>query len=133
MHHLHSKTPAKIALGITAVSFALLILAFVIDAIDPPNPDAAHSRGFAYWVYSYIVALFSIPFYWVDMSRSRKKAKLDIDKCFNNFLFWVILISIPVFVVFGGSFAIAWNMYYLFLFIVETVSVVRSSRVNTIH
>lgn len=108
------KIPAILAMLITLFSFFFYAVSF----LDPESES---------WIVSVIVAMLSMPFYFIDAIISFVRAvKKDAPK-FNYILTLVLIGSIPMVLIFGGDgkdyFNVIWNVYYLLVVVLEVISI----------
>lgn len=115
MKHLLIKIPAMIAMLISVFSFVWYVQSF----FDSVNPDL--------WLVSAIMAMFSVPFFFIDAVISFIRAIRKDDSKFNYILALVLVGAIPMVVIFGGDgkdfFNVIWNVYYLMMFVLEVISI----------
>lgn len=115
MKKLLIKIPAMLAMIISLVSFVW----YVQYLLGSENPDI--------WVLSSIMAMFSIPFFFIDAIISFVKARKKDDSKFNYILTLVLIGAIPMVVFLGGDgrdhLNIIWNLYYLMVFVLEVISI----------
>lgn len=127
MERIKPKIPGMIALAVSVVSCVFLV-GSVISSITEPPVEEGLSGAFALWVYAVIFAIISIVFYLTDAVMCIRKTfgeKLDVLDAV--LIFWVFG-SIPMVIFVGGALGInilIWNVYYLAMYLLETVSVVR--------
>ena len=126
-----TKIPAILAMLISLVSFGLLITAFCL----PEEPvDEGVSRSFAFWAFSVIVSLISLILYFIDAIFSIIKVFLKIHPKFNLILSLLLIGSIPMGIYVGGGLDIIcifiWYTYYLAIFVLEIVSIVKHIKLN---
>lgn len=114
MKKLLSKIPAMIAMVITLFSFFYYAQSFTATEYDV-------------WLLSVIVAMLSMVFYLIDTVISLVKAAKKEDSNFNYLLALVLTGGIPMIIFFAGSgkdyFNVIWNVYYLFMFVLEIISI----------
>ena len=128
-----TKSAAIIAMIISLISFYLVITAFVVSANEPPVEDGV-SRSFAFWVFSVIVACASMIFYFIDAIFSIVKIFMKIHPKFNTILSIMLIAAIPMVIYVGGGLGInifIWNAYYLAIFILEIVSIVKHIKMKS--
>ena len=128
-----TKYPAIIAMIISLVSFSLMIASFVVMLTETPV-DKGVSRSFALWVFGMIVAYFSLIFYFVDAVLSVIKIFLKIHHAFNAVLAIMLIGAIPMALFVGSGLGIniyIWNAYYLAIFVLEIVSIVKHVKLNS--
>lgn len=120
------KIPAAVGLGMHLLSFAFLALAAALCCKGQPFTVYGENNAFSFWIPSVISALISIPFYLIDKWLILSDRHNDV---FLVVLTLLVLGSIPMVFLFGGSprgtHILIWNLYYLSIFILETVSMVR--------
>ena len=127
------KTHAIIAMVISLISFSLMIASLVALLIEPTG-DEGVSSSFAFWVYGMIVAYFSLIFYFVDAVLSIIKIFRKIHPVFNSVLALMLVGAIPMSIFVGGGLGInvyIWNAYYVAIFILEIVSIVKHVKLNS--
>lgn len=116
MKKLLIKIPAMLAMLLTILSFVCLVQSFTEG-----NDEI--------WILAVIVAMPSLVFYAVDAIISLVKGIKNTDRVFNIILAIVLLVGIPMFLLVGNggpdSFLVIWNAYYLAMFVLEIVSMVR--------
>lgn len=127
MKSVLSKIVAMVAMLITLLSVALAVLSLVmafLESLSPIENEFGISRSFAMWIYSAIIAAFSLIFYFIDAIFSAIKVSLKINPVFNTVLTLVLLGAIPMCLFFGGGLSpLLWNIYYVGMFILELVSI----------
>ena len=129
-----TKYPAIIAMIISLVSFGLMISSFVALITEPPLELGDISKSFAFWLWGMIVAYFSLIFYFIDAIFSIIKIFMKIHPIFNAILSIMLLGAIPMGLFVGGGLGISiyiWNAYYLTIFILEIVSIVKHVKLNS--
>ena len=134
MKSTSTKVSAIIAMIISLTSFCLIITAFVISANEPPV-EMGVSRSFAFWVFGMIAAYGSLIFYFVDAIFSIIKIFMKIHPIFNAILSIMLIGAIPMGILVGGGLGISiyiWNAYYLAIFILEIVSIVKHVKMNAL-
>ena len=134
MKSTSTKVSAIIAMIISLTSFCLIIAAFFISVNEPPV-EMGVSKSFAFWVFGMIVAYFSLIFYFIDAILSAIKVFMKIHPIFNTILSTLLLGAIPMGIFVGGGLGISiyiWNAYYLAIFILEIVSIVKHVKMNTL-
>ena len=117
-----SKLYAIIAMVISLISFGFMIASLI-------------AYSFAFWVYGVIIALFSTFFYFIDGIISIKKVFMKINPVFNSILAIMLIIVIPMFFLIGqraGVSVYIWNAYYLAIFVLEIVSIVKQVKLSKI-
>ena len=133
MESISTKVSAIIAMIISLTSFCLIITAFVISANEPPV-EMGVSRSFAFWVFGMIAAYGSLIFYFVDAIFSIIKIFMKIHPIFNAILSIMLLGAIPMGLLVGSGLGISiyiWNAYYLAIFILEIVSIVKHIKMKS--
>lgn len=124
---MKTKIPGLIALIISALSFLLLIGAIVTSITEQPVEEGV-SGSFALWIYAVIIAMISLIFYVIDaffcigIAIAKRRITMDIV------LVLLTAGSIPMVIFVGGALGInvlIWNVYYLVMFVLEMISVVR--------
>ena len=127
------KIHAMIAMAISLISFGFLFASLVMALTETPVASEV-SRSFALWVWGMIVAYFSLLFYFVDAVLSIIKIFLKIHPIFNAVLSVMLIGAIPMALFVGGGLGIniyIWNAYYLAIFILEIVSIVKHVKLNS--
>ena len=133
MRETSIKVHAIIAMVISLVSFSLMIASLVVMLTETPV-DEGVSRSFALWVFGMIVAYFSLIFYFVDAVLSVIKIFRKIHPIFNLVLAIMLIGAIPMGIFVGGGLGIniyIWNAYYLAIFILEIVAIVKHVKLNS--
>ncbi len=133
MKDTSSKSSAIFAMIISLVSFGLMISSFVALITEPPLEEGGISKSFALWVWGMIIAYVSLIFYFADAVFSIIKVVLKIHPVFNAVLSIMLIGAIPMAVFIGGGLGIniyIWNAYYLAIFILEIVSIVKHIKMN---
>lgn len=134
MKSTSTKVSAIIAMIISLVSFVLMISSFVALITEPPLELGDISKSFAFWLWGMIVAYFSLIFYFIDAIFSIIKIFMKIHPIFNAILSIMLLGAIPMGLFVGGGLGISiyiWNAYYLTIFILEIVSIVKHVKLNS--
>ena len=127
------KTQAIIGMIISLVSFSFMIASLVVMLTETPV-DEGVSRSFALWVFGMIVAYLSLIFYLVDAVLSVIKIFYKIHPVFNTVLAIMLIGAIPMALFVGGGLGIniyIWNAYYLAIFVLEIVSIVKHVKLNS--
>ena len=133
MRETSIKVHAIIAMVISLVSFSLMIASLVVILTETPV-DERGSPSFALWLLGMIVAYFSLIFYFVDAVLSVIKIFLKIHPAFNAVLAVMLIGAIPMALFVGGGLGIniyIWNAYYLAIFVLEIVSIVKHVKLNS--
>ena len=133
MRETSIKVHAMIAMAISLVSFSLMIASLVVMLTETPV-DEGVSRSFALWVFGMIVAYFSLIFYFVDAVLSVIKIFRKIHPIFNLVLAIMLIGAIPMGIFVGGGLGIniyIWNAYYLAIFVLKIVSIVKHVKLNS--
>ena len=133
MRETSIKVHAIIAMVISLVSFSLMIASLVV-MLTETLVDEESSRSFALWMFGMIVACFSLIFYFVDAVLSVIKIFLKIHPAFNAVLAIMLIGAIPMAVFVGSGLGIniyIWNAYYLAIFVLEIVSIVKHVKLNS--
>ena len=128
MESTATKGAAIFAMIISLVSFVLMISSFVALITEPPLEQGGISKSFASWLLGMIVAYFSLIFYFIDAIFSIIKIFMKIHPVFNAVLSIMLLGAIPMAIFVGGGLGVSvyiWNAYYLAVFILEIVSIVK--------
>ena len=134
MKSTSTKVAAIIAMTISLISFGLIITAFIVSANEPPVEQGV-SKSFALWVFGMIAAYFSLIFYFIDAILSAIKVFMKIHPIFNAVLSIMLIGAIPMGILVGGGLGISiyiWNAYYLAIFILEIVSIVKHVKMNAL-
>ena len=134
MKKLYSKIPAMIAMLIAIFSLGLLITAFIVS-INEVEPESGVSKSFAFWVYAVITSMLSLIFYFVDAVISVVKAFLRIHPIFNIVLALLLVGAIPMMLFVGAKLGIniyIYFSYYLAIFVLEIVSIVKHIKLSRI-
>ena len=134
MESTSTKGAAIFAMIISLVSFVLMISSFVALITEPPLELGDISKSFAFWLWGMIVAYFSLIFYFVDAVLSVIKIFLKIHPAFNAVLAIMLIGAIPMALFVGGGLGIniyIWNAYYLAIFVLEIVSIVKHVKLNS--
>ena len=124
MKSLYSKIPAMIAMLIAIFSLGLLITAFI-----------GVSKSFAFWVYAVLTSILSLIFYFVDAVISVVKAFLRIHPIFNIVLALLLVGAIPMMLFVGVKLGIniyIYFSYYLTIFVLEIVSIIKHIKLSRI-
>ena len=135
MKSTFTKVAAIIAMIISLISFGLMISSFVALITEPPLEQGDISKTFAFWLWGMIVAYFSLIFYFIDAIFSIIKIFMKIHPVFNAVLSTLLLGAIPMGIFVGGGLGISiyiWNAYYLAIFILEIVSIVKHVKMNAL-
>ena len=122
-----------IAMAISLISFGFMFASLVMVLTETPVASGV-SRSFALWLWGMIVAYFSLIFYFVDAVLSIIKIFLKIHPIFNAVLSVMLIGAIPMALFVGGGLGIniyIWNAYYLAIFILEIVSIVKHVKLNS--
>ena len=136
-----TKIPAMIGMGISLVSFGFLIAALLTPTVIYPFgafTKAGLTPAQIRLVFSLQIATGSLIFYSVDAVLSIIKACKKIHPVFNAVLSVVLigafpmiqLISFGPYISLQDPFVWVWYAYYLAIFIVEIVSIVKHVRLN---
>ena len=134
MKSTSTKVSAIIAMIISLVSFVLMISSFVALITEPPLEQGDISKSFAFWLWGMIVAYFSLIFYFIDAILSAIKVFMKIHPVFNTILSTLLLGAIPMGIFVGGGLGISiyiWNAYYLAIFMLEIVSIVKHIKMKS--
>lgn len=123
MKDVASKTFGMIAVIISAVSIGLIILSFFVET----PTDQGVSRGFACWIFSVIVAFFSVLFYVIDGVVCLVKVFTKIDPVFNlvSALLYIGSVPMALFVAAALNSTVIWYVYYLGIFVLEIVDIAK--------
>ena len=137
MKDISSKIHAIIAMAISLVSFGFMIASLVamINYVPPTEEGFGVSPSFAFWLYGIFIAMFSLIFYLVDAVLSIIRVFKRIDPVFNGILALLLIGSVPMVIFVGGGLGInvyIWNAYYLAIFVLEAISIVKHmASINT--
>ncbi len=134
MKNVSTKIPAIIAMLIALFSLGLLITAFIVS-IDEVEPEMGVSKSFAFWVYAVITSMLSLIFYFVDALMSIAKAILKIHPVFNIVLAVMLFGAIPMMLFVGAKLGIniyIYFSYYLAIFVLEIVSIIKHIKLSRI-
>ena len=124
---------AIVAMIISLISFGLMIGSLFALNTEPPVEKGV-SRSFAFWVFGMIVAYISLFFYFIDAVLSAIKVFMKIHPVFNAVLSIMLFCAIPIGIFIGGGLGInilIWNAYYLAIFILEIISIVKHVKLNS--
>ena len=135
MKDTSTKGAAIFAMIISLISFGLMICSFIALITEPASDQGDVSKSFAFWVFGMIVAYFSLIFYFIDAILSAIKVFMKIHPIFNTILSTLLLGAIPMGIFVGGGLGISiyiWNAYYLAIFILEIVSIVKHVKMNAL-
>ena len=135
MKDTSTKGAAIFAMIISLISFGLMICSFIALITEPAREQGDVSKSFAFWVFGMIVAYFSLIFYFIDAILSAIKVFMKIHPIFNTILSTLLLGTIPMGIFVGGGLCISiyiWNAYYLAIFILEIVSIVKHVKMNAL-
>ena len=128
MKDIASKTHGIIAVIISAISIGLMILGVFIDT----PVEQGVSRGFACWVFSIIAALVSVFAYVVDGIVCVIKVFQKIRPGFNLISAVLYIGSAPM-VLFVGvalNYTLIFYVYYLGIFVLQIVDIVKHIKVQ---
>ena len=136
MKSTFTKYPAIIAMFISVFSFGLMLASLVALITESPESlsEHAHSKAFAYWMWGMIVAYFSLIFYFIDGILSIIKVFMKIHPKFNAVLTVMLILAVPIGIFIGGGLGVniyIWNAYYLAIFILEIISIVKHIKINS--
>ena len=134
MKNVSTKIPAMIAMLIALFSLGLLITAFIVS-IDEVGPEKGVSKSFAFWVYAVITSILSLIFYFADAVMSIAKAILKIHPVFNIVLAVMLFGAIPMMLFVGAKLGIniyIYFSYYLAIFVLEIVSIIKHIKLSRI-
>ena len=134
MKDTSTKGVAIFSMIISLISFGLMICSFIALITEPAREQGDVSKSFAFWVFGMIVAYFSLIFYFVDAVLFIIKIFLKIHPIFNAVLSVMLIGAIPMALFVGGGLGIniyIWNAYYLAIFILEIVSIVKHVKLNS--
>ena len=132
MKSILTKIPAIMGMIVTLISLGLLLATAFVAATEEPV-DFGINKSFGLWIFSMIVALFSLLLYVVDAILSVIKAFMRIHPRFNAALAILLIAAIPMAILLGGSPGIGnliWNIYYVGIFILEIVSIVKHVKIE---
>ena len=126
MKDVASKTPGIIAVIISTVSIGLIILSFFVEAPVEQEVQGV-SRGFACWIFSMIVGFISVFFYVIDGVVCLVKVFIKINPGFNIISALLYIGSAPMALFVGSplSLTVIWYVYYLGIFVLEIVDIVK--------
>lgn len=127
MRKIYPKISAIVAMLMTVLSIGLLVTAIVFLFVEDPVEKGV---GFstAFWIYVVIVSILSLKYYTIDAILSVVNVFRKIDPVFNSVLAVVLFVAIPLGICIGGRLGIniiIWFSYYLGMFILELVSIIR--------
>ena len=134
MKNTFTKGAAIFAMIISLISFGLMICSFIALITEPAREQGGVSRSFVFWVWGMIVAYFSLIFYFVDAVLSVIKIFRKIHPVFNLVLAVMLIGAIPMALFVGGGLGIniyIWNAYYLAIFVLEIISIVKHVKLNS--
>ena len=134
MKNVSTKIPAIIAMLIALFSLGLLITAFIVS-INEVEPESGVSKSFAFWVFAVITSMLSLIFYFIDAVFSIIKAFMKIHPIFNIVLALLLIGAIPMMLFVGGKLGIniyIYFSYYLAIFVLEIVSIVKHIKLSRI-
>ena len=134
MKDTSTKGAAIFAMIISLISFGLMICSFIALITEPAHEQGDVSKSFAFWVFGMIAAYFSLIFYFIDAILSAIKVFMKIHPIFNTILSTLLLGAIPMGIFVGGGLGISiyiWNAYYLAIFILEIVSIVKHIKMKS--
>ena len=134
MKNVSTKIPAMIAMLIALFSLGLLITAFIVS-IDEVEPEMGVSKSFAFWVFAVITSMLSLIFYFIDAVLSIIKAFMKIHPIFNIVLALLLIGAIPMMLFVGGKLGIniyIYFSYYLSIFVLEIVSIIKHIKLSQI-
>ena len=134
MKKIYSKIPAMIGMLVTMIGVVLLIGAFIISN-NEVEPESGVSRSFAFWVFAVITSMLSLIFYFIDAVFSIIKAFMKIHPIFNIVLALLLIGAIPMMLFVGGKLGIniyIYFSYYLSIFVLEIVSIVKHIKLSRI-
>ena len=133
MESTSTKISAMIAMAISLISFGLVITALVISA-NETTVEYGHSKAFGFWMFGSIVSVVSMIFYFIDAILSAIKVFMKIHPVFNAILSVMLIAALPMSIIVGGSLGIniyIWNAYYLVIFILEVVSIIKHIKMKS--
>ena len=133
MESTSTKISAMIAMVISLISFGLVITALVISA-NETTVEYGHSKAFGFWMFGSIVSVVSMIFYFIDAILSAIKVFMKIHPVFNAILSVMLIAALPMSIIVGGSLGIniyIWNAYYLVIFILEVVSIIKHIKMKS--
>ena len=132
MRKIYPKISAIVAMLMTILSFGLLAASGEFLGVEPP-PESAYSASSVFWIYAVLVSLLSLHFYTIDGIVSAVNAIRKVDPVFNCVLAVVLFVGIPLCIHVGGRLGIniiIWFSYYLGMFILELVSIIRLTKMQ---
>lgn len=116
-----SKVPVYIALGLSAVSFALVAAGWSIGRNEPADIPGI---GSALWIGSVAAAACAVLLYFRDALRAVSLAKDHIHPRFNALRAAVLFLGVPMGFLFGfrpGWSILIWNGYHAGMCILEII------------
>ena len=128
-----TKAAAVFAMIISLISLGLMICSFIASITEPVLDTNSVSKSFVFWVFGMLVAYFSLIFYFIDAVFSAIKVFMKIHPIFNAILSILLFGAIPMGIFIGGGLGISiyiWNAYYLAIFILEIISIVKHIKMN---
>ena len=123
MQKLAPKIYAIIGMAVSFVSFVLAIVALILSLTEPPSDGMG--KAFAYWVFSFIVAVISLLFYMGDAGRCLEKLFDKQAGVLDILLLVSIIGSIPMLLFVGDRYPLPWNLYYMMVFVLESISIIK--------
>ena len=112
---------------ISLVSFGCMIAALIVNfTVD------GMGSGFGCWMLGILAALCSLLFYFIDAVLSIIKILMGMHPIYNAILALLLLGAIPMWIFVGGrpDLALLWNAYYLAIFVLEVISIVKHIKLN---
>ena len=134
MKNVSTKIPAMIAMLIAIFSLGLLIAAFIVS-INEVEPESGVSKSFAFWVFAVITSMLSLIFYFIDAVFSIIKAFMKIHPIFNIVLALLLIGATPMMLFVGAKLGIniyIYFSYYLAIFVLEIVSIIKHIKLSRI-
>lgn len=116
-----SKAPVYIALGLSAISFALVAAGWCIGRNEPADIPGI---GSALWIGSVAAAASAVLLYFRDAVRAAALAKANIRPRFNALRAAVLFLGVPIGFLFGlrpGWSILIWNGYHAGMCILEII------------
>lgn len=127
MRKIYPKVSAIVAMFISVFSLGSLAASVVCFFVEDPT-ETGISASFAFWIYAVCVSLLSLKYYTIDAILAVVNIFRKIDPIFNSVLAVVLFVAIPLGIFVGGGLGIniiIWFSYYLGMFILELVSIIR--------
>ena len=128
-----TKSTAIVAMIISLLSFYLMANSFAAY-VNETSVEVGVGESFAYWIFGMIVAYISLIFYFADAVISIIKVFKKVHPVFNAILSIMLIGAIPMGLFVGGGLGVnvyIWNAYYLAIFILEIVSIVKHIKMKS--